>query len=141
LELKAERPKSGLCPSELTTYGDHIRARRLDAGLSQRQAAEAIGVDETSVFNWESKRVQPAVRLIPNIILFLGYCLYAPAPPTPEWLKLIRQGLGFSQERIAKRIDIDEGTWRRREVGQRKPSDKYRRVIIDYLESLNGTTY
>ena len=89
LTLKAERPKPETYPDELITYGDHIRARRLDAGLSQRQAAEAISVDETSVFNWESNRVQPAVRLVPAIIRFLGYCPYTPALPVSDAVALL----------------------------------------------------
>ena len=136
MELKAERPKSALYPQVLITYGDHIRARRLDAGLAQRQAAEAIGVDETSVFNWESNRVEPAVRLIPGIIWFLGYCPYCPNLPLPEWLKLIRQSLGYSQEGLAKTIGVDESTWRRWEAGSRQPLPEYLRRIAAFLERL-----
>jgi DNA-binding XRE family transcriptional regulator len=140
LELKAERPKSALYPEDLITYGDHIRARRLDASMTQKQAAGEIGVDETSVFNWESNRVQPAVRLFPGIIRFLGYCLYIPAPPTSEWLKLIHQSMGFSQEIMAKKIGVDESTWRAWEAGRRKPSDKNRAFIVEFLNSPYGAT-
>ncbi|MDQ3816399.1 MAG: helix-turn-helix domain-containing protein [Acidobacteriota bacterium] len=96
LTLKADRPKSAIYPDKLLTYGDHIRARRLNIGLSQREAAETIGVDETSVYNWESNRVEPSVRLIPNIIRFLAYCPYTPGLPLTGWLRLIRLTLGFS---------------------------------------------
>ena len=41
--------------------------------MLQRQAADIIGVDETTIYNWENNRVEPAVRLIPRIIRFLGY--------------------------------------------------------------------
>ncbi|MDQ3802270.1 MAG: recombinase family protein [Acidobacteriota bacterium] len=68
LALLAKKPRNGLYPATLSTYGDRLRARRLDLGLTQKQAAEKLGVDETSVFNWESNRVEPAVRLIPRII-------------------------------------------------------------------------
>ena len=134
LTLKAERPKSGLYPEEITTYGDHIRARRLDAGLSQKQAAEAIGVDETSVFNWEGNKVHPAVRLIPRIIQFLGYCPFTPDLPAPEWLKLIRRSLGYTQEMMAMAVKIDESTWKRWEAGQKQPAPKYVGRIKDFLD-------
>ena len=118
------RPKSEAYPDELITYGDHVRAHRLDTGLFQRQAAEVIGVDETSVFNWESNRVRRAVRLIPGIIRFLGYCPYTPGLPMSEWLKLVRQSMGYRQERMAQLLGIDEGTWRRwRLGGARLPLD------------------
>jgi DNA-binding XRE family transcriptional regulator len=110
VRLSARKPKPEAYPAALLTYGDHLRARRLDLGLLQKQAAERIGVDETSVYNWESNRVQPAVRFIAGIIRFLGYCPYTPGLPAPKWLKLVRQSLGHSQERMAGALRIDEGT-------------------------------
>jgi transcriptional regulator with XRE-family HTH domain len=107
-------------------------------GLLQKQVAEQIGVDETSVYNWESNRIEPAVRFIPRIHLFLGYCLYTPGLPVSAWLKLIRQGLGYSQERIALALGIDEGTWRRWEAGKKHPSSVYRGRIVAFLEPMNG---
>lgn len=93
--------------------------------MTQKQVAGEIRVDETSVFNWESNRVQPAVRLIPHIIRFLGYCPYTPGLPVSEWLKLFRKSVGYSQERMAQLLGVDEGTWRRWEVGLREPSPEY----------------
>jgi uncharacterized membrane protein len=72
VRLSARKPKPEAYPAALLTYGDHLRAKRLDLGLLQKQAAERIGVDETSVYNWESNRVQPAVRFIAGIIRFLS---------------------------------------------------------------------
>jgi DNA-binding XRE family transcriptional regulator len=92
-------------------------------------------VDETSVFNWESNRVEPAVRFIPAIIRFLGYCPYESTPPITEWLKFPRQGLGFSQERMAKTIGIDESTWRRWEAAQRQPASADKERIKVFLAS------
>jgi transcriptional regulator with XRE-family HTH domain len=109
-------------------------------GLLQRQAAERIGVDETSIYNWESNRIDPAVRFIPRIHLFLGYCPFTPSLPITEWLKLVRQGLGYSQERMAELLGIDEGTWRRWEAGKRQPTVIYRMKIGAFLGSLNGAT-
>ncbi|MDQ3802232.1 MAG: helix-turn-helix domain-containing protein [Acidobacteriota bacterium] len=105
-------------------------------GLFQRQAAEEIGVDETTVFNWESNRVEPAVRFIPRIIQFLGYCPYTASPPTSEWLKLIRQCLGFSQERVAAALGVDVGTWRRREAGRRQLGPGYLDRVNAFITSL-----
>ena len=73
VRLSAKKPKAKAYPAALRTYGDHVRARRLDLGMLQRQAADIIGVDETTIYNWESNRVEPAARLIPRIIRFLGY--------------------------------------------------------------------
>jgi transcriptional regulator with XRE-family HTH domain len=134
--LKAEKPKSEAYPTELKTYGDHLRARRLDLGLLQKQVADQIRVDVTSVYNWESNRVEPAVRLIPPIIQFLSYCPYTPGLSFSGKFKLWRQSLGLSQEGVAKAIGVDEGTWRRWETGERAPTGKYlERIhcVIDLL--------
>lgn len=66
---------------ELKTLGDHIRKRRLELGF-QKDAAKQIGVDEATIFNWESNETTPTIRHIPRVIEFLGY---NPLPP-PESL-------------------------------------------------------
>ncbi|MGH9901397.1 MAG: helix-turn-helix domain-containing protein [Pyrinomonadaceae bacterium] len=105
--------------------GDLIRARRLDLGLLQRQVAEEVGVDETTVYNWENNRVNPAVRLIPQIIQSLGYCPYTPRLPVGGRLKPWRQSPGHSQEKMAQVVDADVGMLRRWEKGRKSPSGKY----------------
>ena len=57
----------------LRTYGDHVRARRLELGLYRREVAELVGVDETTIYNWESGRNAPAEKVIPRLVEFLGY--------------------------------------------------------------------
>ena len=39
-----------------------IRALRLAAGLTQRQLAEAMGVNHMSIYHWESGRNEPSAR-------------------------------------------------------------------------------
>jgi len=73
LKLRAAKPKSSHYPKELNTLGDHIRQRRLDLGLFQKQVAEQIGVDKTTVSNWECHESSPQVHDMPAIIRFLGY--------------------------------------------------------------------
>jgi transcriptional regulator with XRE-family HTH domain len=52
----------------------------------QRQVAERLGVDETTVTNWELNRTTPALRFLPAIIRFLGSIRDAPAQPWPnDW--------------------------------------------------------
>jgi transcriptional regulator with XRE-family HTH domain len=57
----------------LVTVGDHIRRRRLDLGLLQREVAERLGADAATITNWELNRTQPALRFLPAIVGFLGY--------------------------------------------------------------------
>ena len=60
-------------PTRLKTIGDHIRKRRLGLKMLQKDVAEQLGVDETSVFNWEANAAVPEIRYMPAIIRFLGY--------------------------------------------------------------------
>jgi transcriptional regulator with XRE-family HTH domain len=56
----------------LLTIGDHLKKRRLDLGLSRRQVAGRLGVDQASVGNWENGRATPQARYLPKITAFLG---------------------------------------------------------------------
>ncbi len=58
---------------ELRTLGDHIRKRRLDLGLLQRDVAARIGSDTSSVTNWEKGHTEPENRFLPAILELLGY--------------------------------------------------------------------
>src|SRR5579872_2299780 len=52
--FSSPRPKSLNYPNALNTLGDHLRKRRLDLGLLQKQVAAEIGVNTLTVCNWES---------------------------------------------------------------------------------------
>jgi DNA-binding XRE family transcriptional regulator len=54
LVIRSPKPLDRAYPTELRSIGDHVRKRRLDLGLLQRDVALRIGVDKTTVFNWEA---------------------------------------------------------------------------------------
>jgi DNA-binding XRE family transcriptional regulator len=72
-KLKAEKPIPYNYPKVLKTLGDHIRKKRLDLGLFQKDLAKLIGVDKTSVYNWENNKTHPAPRFFQKIVHFLEY--------------------------------------------------------------------
>lgn len=78
LKLTASRPLPAAYPRELKALGDHIRKRRLDFGLLQREVAQALGVTEATIKKWENSRSYPALRFVPRIVEFLGYDLCLP---------------------------------------------------------------
>lgn len=59
-------------PEKPESIGGHIRKRRMDLGLFQREVAAMVGVKTESVYGWE-RGVEPELRFMPNIITFLGY--------------------------------------------------------------------
>jgi transcriptional regulator with XRE-family HTH domain len=97
-------------PEELNTLGDHLLRRRLVLKLLQRQVGEQLGVDKTSVANWEANRTKPGFAYMPAIIRFLGY---NPRPPSTGWAERLVQGrtaLGLFQQQAAKQIGVDAST-------------------------------
>ena len=117
LALIGERPKPEAHPKELNTLGDHILKKRLELGLFQKEVARQIGVDKSTVYNWETNRNEPLIGQIPGIIQFLGYVPYTPSPSFPEWLRLVRSCLGMSQRQLAAPLHVDPTTvarWERR---------------------------
>jgi len=108
-------------PTELKTIGDHIRRRRLEQKLLQREAAGLIGVSEGSIFAWEANTAAPELRYMPAIIGFIGYNPI-PEPTTPsERLVWQRTSQGLSQKEAARTMGIDPSTLARYERGERVP--------------------
>jgi len=87
LVLRTPKPLGREYPAELRTIGDHVRKRRLDLGLLQRDVALRIGVDPTSIFNWEAGRHHPSLRHLPAALDFLDY----DPRLSPEATDLVRQ--------------------------------------------------
>jgi transcriptional regulator with XRE-family HTH domain len=71
--LTAKRPNPSKYPKIIKSLGDHIRARRLELGMLQREVAEVLGVDTMTITNWERNRCNPSARMLPRILRFLGY--------------------------------------------------------------------
>jgi transcriptional regulator with XRE-family HTH domain len=61
------------------TLGEHLRKRRMDLGITQKEAARRLEVDQWTVINWERGRTRPARRALPRIARFLGS-----DPPVPS---------------------------------------------------------
>ena len=99
VSLTASRPLPPAYPRKLTTLGDHLRKKRLDLGLLQKDLAQRLGVDKASVHNWENHRSSPSLQFIPKVIDFLGYDpLSTEANTLGEKLVAVRQQPGLPQE-------------------------------------------
>jgi transcriptional regulator with XRE-family HTH domain len=107
------------------TLGDHIRKRRLDLGLLQRDVAQRIGADESSVWNWENGNSEPALRLLPAVFAFLGYAPSKAAESLGDRLVSFRQVRGWSQKQLADALGVDPTTLSRWETGKREPWGEY----------------
>lgn len=142
LELSAPIPHPRGYPENPKTLGEHIKRRRLDLGLLQREAAQQVGASHASLVNWEKGWREPELRFMPAIIHFLGYDPTASEPTSSigERLKAIRRARGLSRQKLAELIGIDESTlwkWERRGE-QTRPARKVVRKIEEFLKGEKG---
>jgi transcriptional regulator with XRE-family HTH domain len=138
LSLKAPKPphKKGY-PLKIDTLGEHLRKRRLDLGLLQKEVGRIIGVDETTIYNWENNRSSPSLYFLPKVIKFLGY---NPLPSSPttlgEKLLAYRKLNGITQEELARQLGVDPTTLARWERGQGKPIQKIAEEIRKFIDKI-----
>jgi transcriptional regulator with XRE-family HTH domain len=73
VELKAPKLLSCHYPCELTSLGDHLRKKRLDLKLLQKDVAEILGADDLWIVNWEKNRIEPLLEFLAIIVDFPEY--------------------------------------------------------------------
>jgi transcriptional regulator with XRE-family HTH domain len=121
----ALRPKPAGYPSAPKTLGEHLKRRRMDLGLIQREVSARVGVTEASVWNWENGLAEPEIRHLPAIFAFLGHDP-RPKPQTiAERLMAFRTGKGWARPRLAAELRVDPSTLARWERGERTPWGQY----------------
>jgi transcriptional regulator with XRE-family HTH domain len=78
-----------------------------------------IGVDGTTVFNWEAGTASPGLRALPAVIRFLGHDprLTPGATDLGRLVRHFRQRQGLSMDGLAEMLSVDPATvrgWERR---------------------------
>ena len=130
LAFQEKKPLSGAYPKELSTLGDHLRKRRLDLALTQRDVAHRLGADEASVWNWEKNRSSPALRFIPRIIAFLGYEPDETKPMSlSQRIVAFRRLRGLTQKDLAQWLGVAPSTVAGWERGEHQPSRRLASII------------
>lgn len=116
ITLKCLKPKE--TDFEPKTLGEHVRNRRLELKLSQRQMAERLAVNPCTVLNWEKGHTEPPIEAVPAIVRFLGYNPFPEPRSLPERLLAKRRAMGWSIRQAAQKLGVDPGTWRDWERGR-----------------------
>jgi transcriptional regulator with XRE-family HTH domain len=127
-------PKPTPYPSVPVILGDHLRRRRIDLGLLQRELANQLGMSESSVPHWERNTTAPAIRFVPRIIAFLGYDPYPEPIDLSQRLFCGRRRQGLSICGLAKHLGINPETLRRWERGIRIPRRRWRDLVEGFLD-------
>jgi len=63
--LRGRKPRTGF-PDEPKTLGAHLKKRRLDHELRQKDVAAQLGVKFKTYENWEQGKYEPGVRFLPR---------------------------------------------------------------------------
>ena len=98
--------------------GEHLKKRRLELKLTQKEAAVELGVNSWTILNWEKSHTEPPIATIPAIVRFLGYDPFPEPKTLPEHLLAKRRTMGWSTEQAARKIGVDPGSWSKWERGQ-----------------------
>jgi DNA-binding XRE family transcriptional regulator len=118
------------------TVGDHLRLKRLQLGLFQKDVAALIGVSEDTVTYWERNRTVPLIRYMPNIIAFLGY------NPIPIDTSTIGGRIyefrilnGLTHKTMGKLVGVDASTIGSWEQHLNKPGKRVKTRLMQLLKS------
>jgi transcriptional regulator with XRE-family HTH domain len=135
--LKAERPLPPAYLKSLKTLGDHLRKRRLDLSLGQKDVSQILGVSEASIWYWEKNLTSPSLHRVPKVIEFLGYIPYEKSRKTlGERMGNARRLFGITLKQIAYRLGIDPGALAHWEKGKGRPSAELLQIMSDFSTSL-----
>src|SRR5262249_15972247 len=80
-----------------------MKSRRLALGLFQRQVADELGTDETTLFRWERDMAWPQIHYFPQILKFLGYDPFLASVTLADKLRAARRRLGLTQIAVLHR--------------------------------------
>jgi transcriptional regulator with XRE-family HTH domain len=117
------------------TLGEHLKQKRQELRLTQKEVGEQLGVSEFTIINWEKGKTEPGVECMPAILQFLGYDPF-PAPMTlSERLRAKRRAMGWTIAEAARQIRVDEGTWGQWEQGRLPQHAKQQTALTTLLTS------
>lgn len=103
-------PRNGY-PLELKTIADHLRKRRYDLDLIQKEAAKLLTVTEDCYFNWEGGKAFPQIQYMPKITEFLGYMpVEIDVMVFMGKVKYYRFIKGLSHKKMGKLLGVDATT-------------------------------
>jgi len=110
-ETGSVKPVDISYPDNPKTIGDHIRKKRLDLKLLQKDVAKIFNVSEDCITYWENNRSKPLIYFYPDVIRFLGYCPFVLDLNTFKGRIMAYRYLnGLSRKHFAKIMGVDPET-------------------------------
>lgn len=134
-ETESVKPMDSSYPKDPTSIGEHIRKKRIELKLFQKDLVDLFGVSEDFITYWENNRSTPQIHYYPALIRFLGYCPFELDLTTFEGrIKAYRYLHGLSRKHFAKLMAVDPQTIVNWENGRGKRSkrEKMKRFLLKY---------
>jgi len=118
------------------TLPERLKAAREALGLTQRQLAQRLKVDPSTVWKWEKGRTEPPVRFWPRILALIGPEELPPQASWAERIRVYRRAHGLTQAEFGVLLGVSQGVVSDWEVSQSKP-ETWAQSIFGQLESLD----
>ena len=123
-------------PKEPKTIGQHIKKKRIDLDLIQKDVAQKIGVSEDCITYWENGRSQPQIQYAPAIIDFLGFNPWKREPKTlGDRVWNYRHAFGLSQKSLGKKLNVDASTVASWEANHSIPSKVTLNKVLTFFKT------
>lgn len=121
------KPPSPGYPLQPQTLGEHLKKRRLDVGLRQKDLARRLETSLFNIWNWQRNVTGPSLRFLPRITSFLGYAPLDTSDLTlGQQILTYRRVRGLRQEDLARQLGVDPSTLASWERGSPEPMGKHR---------------
>jgi transcriptional regulator with XRE-family HTH domain len=108
LTLKALRQKD--YSEDPGTLGEHLKKRRRELSLLQREAAERMGIGTDTYANWEKGKTEPVAAQFRPVLEFLGYDPTLAPKTLAEKVQRKRRAIGATFSQVAQHLGWDTGT-------------------------------
>jgi len=132
LTVKAQKLKD--YSEDPQTLGEHLKKRRKELGIFQREAAERMGISAETVANWESGKTKPVASQFRPVVEFLGYDP-SPEPQTlAECVEAKRRVLGVTLDQVAAYLGWDASSLRRYLNGTWRMPNHRARALEQFLD-------
>jgi transcriptional regulator with XRE-family HTH domain len=114
-------------------WAEHLKKRRRQLCLLQREAAERMGISKDTYVNWEKGKTKPVPSQFKPVVAFLGYDP-TPAPLSlPERVEAKRRILGATLDQVAQYLGWDEASLRRYLKGEWRLSQERAEALERFL--------
>jgi len=134
--LRAQKPRLVAYPKELRTIGDHLKKKRLDLQMTQKDVAAKLQTTVCTYRGWERNQRNPSCRYMPKIIKFLGYTPFdTEFEDLGQKIRAYRKLFGLRQKDLARLLGVDPGTIYHWEKGKHKPERRLLKVLATFFHA------